>query len=83
LRFRGTTSIDIRAPTLDDLFRPATLVQNVFTDLHVPDRQAADPVPQYYSATTTFSSQGNPHWCRKWRAPIRWARYGRRTSSPA
>ena len=37
LRFRGTTSIDIRAPTLDDLFRPATLLQNVFTDLHVPD----------------------------------------------
>src|SRR5207253_2602128 len=30
LLFRGTTSIDIRAPTLDDLFRPATLVQNVF-----------------------------------------------------
>ena len=38
LRFRGTTSIDIRAPTLDDLFRPATLVQNVFNgDLHIPD----------------------------------------------
>ena len=37
LRFRGTTSIDIRAPTLDDLFRPATILQNVFTDLHIPD----------------------------------------------
>ena len=37
LRFRGTTSIDIRAPTLDDLFRPATLLQNVFNgDLHIP-----------------------------------------------
>jgi outer membrane receptor protein involved in Fe transport len=61
LRFRGTTSIDIRAPTLDDLFRPATLVQNVFTDLHVPDpSKPQTPVPQYYSATTTFSSQGNP-----------------------
>jgi outer membrane receptor protein involved in Fe transport len=61
LRFRGTTSIDIRAPTLDDLFRPATLVQNVFTDLHVPDpSKSQTPVAQYYSATTTFSSQGNP-----------------------
>jgi iron complex outermembrane recepter protein len=59
-RFRGTTSIDIRAPTLDDLFRPATLLQNVFTDLHVPDpTKSQTPNPQYYSATTTFSSQGN------------------------
>jgi iron complex outermembrane receptor protein len=54
LRFRGTTSIDIRAPTLDDLFRPATLVQNVFTDLHVPL-----PGGGFQSNTTTFSSQGN------------------------
>ena len=60
-RFRGTTSIDIRAPTLDDLFRPATLLQNVFTDLHVPDpTKPQTPNAQYYSATTTFSSQGNP-----------------------
>ena len=59
LRFRGTTSIDIRAPTLDDLFRPATLLQNVFTDLHIPDR----PSPNHHSKrnTTTFSSQGNPN----------------------
>ena len=55
LRFRGTTSIDIRAPTLDDLFRPATLVQNVFTDLHVPTGPST-----FQSNTTTFSSQGNP-----------------------
>jgi outer membrane receptor protein involved in Fe transport len=61
LRLRGTTSIDIRAPTLDDLFRPATLLQNVFTDLHIPDPTKPQvPNPQYYSATTTFSSQGNP-----------------------
>ena len=54
LRFRGTTSIDIRAPTLDDLFRPATLVQNVFNgDLHFP---AGSPLQNY---TTTYSSQGN------------------------
>jgi len=62
LRFRGTTSIDIRAPTLDDLFRLPTLVQNVFTDLHIPDPAKSQvPNPQYYSATTTFSSQGNPN----------------------
>ncbi len=55
LRFRGTTSIDIRAPTLDDLFRPATLLQNVFNgDLHFP---AGSPLQNY---TTTYSSQGNP-----------------------
>jgi iron complex outermembrane receptor protein len=61
LRFRGTTSIDIRAPTLDDLFKPATLLQNVFTDLHIPDpSKPQTPQPQYLSATTTFSSQGNP-----------------------
>jgi len=61
LRFRGTTSVDIRAPTLDDLFRPPTLLQNVFTDLHIPDPTKSQvPNPQYYSATTTFSSQGNP-----------------------
>jgi outer membrane receptor protein involved in Fe transport len=61
LRFRGTTSIDIRAPTLDDLFRPATLLQNVFTDLHIPDpAKSQTPNAQYYAGTTAFSSQGNP-----------------------
>ena len=61
LRLRGTNSVDIRAPTLDDLFRPATLLQNVFTDLHIPDpSKSQTPQPQYYSATSTFSSQGNP-----------------------
>jgi outer membrane receptor protein involved in Fe transport len=60
-RFRGTTSIDIRAPTLDDLFRPATLLQNVFNgDLHIPDpNKSQTPVPQYVSYTATYSSQGN------------------------
>jgi outer membrane receptor protein involved in Fe transport len=54
LRFRGTTSIDIRAPTLDDLFKPATLLQNVFNgDLHIPGPDG--------SYTTTYSSQGNPN----------------------
>ena len=59
LRFRGTTSIDIRAPTLDDLFRPATLVQNVFNgDLHIPDPTGQQA---YVSYTATYSSQGNPN----------------------
>jgi outer membrane receptor protein involved in Fe transport len=55
LRLRGTTSIDIRAPTLNDLFQPATILENVFTDLHVnlPDGT-------HYAGTTAFSSQGNP-----------------------
>ncbi len=52
LRFRGTTSIDIRAPTLDDLFRPATLVQNVFNG----DQHLSGAAQNY---TTTYSSQGN------------------------
>jgi len=61
-RFRGTTSIDIRAPTLNDLFQPATLLQNVFNgDQHIPDpAQPQTPTPHYISYTTTFSSQGNP-----------------------
>jgi iron complex outermembrane recepter protein len=59
LRFRGTTSIDIRAPTLNDLFQPATLLQNVFNgDLHIPI-PGTNP-QQFASYTTTFSSQGNP-----------------------
>ncbi len=60
LRFRGTTSIDIRAPTLNDLFQPATLTQNVFNgDLHIPVTPATNP-PTFVSYTTTFSTQGNP-----------------------
>lgn len=54
LRLRGTTSIDIRAPTLDDLFRPATILENVFTDLHV-----TLPDGTHYAGTTAFSAQGN------------------------
>jgi iron complex outermembrane receptor protein len=60
LRFRGTTSIDIRAPTLNDLFQPATLTQNVFNgDLHIPIATPAGQPQQYASYTTTFSTQGN------------------------
>ena len=59
LRLRGTTSIDIRAPTLDDLFRPATILENIFTDLHtiVP---GPNGTTTNYTSTTAFSSQGNP-----------------------
>jgi outer membrane receptor protein involved in Fe transport len=48
LRFRGTSSIDIRAPTLSDLNQPATLAVGGFTDLHTS-----------FSSTTFTSTQGN------------------------
>jgi outer membrane receptor protein involved in Fe transport len=35
LRFRGTTSIDIRAPTLNDLFQPAQVAVGGFQDQHL------------------------------------------------
>ena len=34
LRFRATNSVDIRAPTLNDLFSPLQLTPQSFTDLH-------------------------------------------------
>jgi outer membrane receptor protein involved in Fe transport len=34
VRFRGTTSVDIRAPTLNDLYQPATLSSTGYFDLH-------------------------------------------------
>src|SRR6201999_179548 len=34
VRFRGTNSIDIRAPTLNDLFSPQQLGHGGFSDLH-------------------------------------------------
>jgi outer membrane receptor protein involved in Fe transport len=60
LRFRGTTSVDIRAPTLDDLFRPATILENVFTDLHVDLPSPPNPPGSHYAGTTAFISLGNP-----------------------
>lgn len=60
LRLRGTTSIDIRAPTLDDLFRPATILENVFTDLHVDLPSPPNPPGSHYAGTTAFVSLGNP-----------------------
>ena len=66
LRLRGTTSIDIRAPTLNDLFQPATLLQNVFTDLHVPDpTKSQAPNPQFMPARPPSAARAIPTWCRK------------------
>jgi iron complex outermembrane receptor protein len=48
LRFRGTTSIDIRAPTLSDLYQPAQLASTLFNDLHTA-----------FSSTTFNVTQGN------------------------
>lgn len=50
LRFRGTTSIDIRAPTLDDLYRPLTSVAAGFFD------DLTQSAPQ----STQRITQGNP-----------------------
>jgi iron complex outermembrane receptor protein len=50
LRFRGTASRDIRAPTLDDLYRPQTGSSGQLTDLHTGVQ------------TTLFTyAQGNPN----------------------
>jgi iron complex outermembrane receptor protein len=49
LRFRGTTSVDIRAPTLNDLFQQAQVGVTGFSDLHTSTN------------STTFNvTQGNP-----------------------
>ena len=50
LRFRGTTSIDIRAPTLSDLNQPAQVSVSNFTDLLTST-----------NSTTFISTQGNPN----------------------
>lgn len=50
LRLRGTTSIDIRAPSLSDLHQPAMVAVTGFTDIHTA------------TANTTFNiTQGNPN----------------------
>jgi outer membrane receptor protein involved in Fe transport len=51
LRFRGTTSIDIRAPTLNDLFSPVQVTHGGFVDQHT--------VPVTASTVLT-QTQGNP-----------------------
>ena len=49
VRFRGTTSIDIRAPTLNDLFSPTQSSVTSFTDIHTNGY-----------GILFISSQGNP-----------------------
>jgi outer membrane receptor protein involved in Fe transport len=49
VRFRGTTSIDIRAPTLNDLFSPTQNSVTGFTDIHTNT-----------NASLFISSKGNP-----------------------
>lgn len=48
---RGTTSTDIRAPTMNDLYRPQTISHSGFTDVHTGN--------QIQQATNI--SQGNPN----------------------
>ncbi|MDR3527416.1 MAG: TonB-dependent receptor [Rhizomicrobium sp.] len=50
VRFRGTTSVDIRAPTLNDLFSPVQKTTTSFNDNHL-----ATPL----SGSTMLASQGN------------------------
>src|SRR6185437_9977225 len=49
IRFRATTSVDIRAPTLNDLFSPQQSSVTSFTDLHTGGY-----------GILFISSQGNP-----------------------
>jgi outer membrane receptor protein involved in Fe transport len=50
VRFRGTTSIDIRAPTLNDLFSPVQNSVTGFTDIHTNT-----------NGSLFISSRGNPN----------------------
>lgn len=63
LRFRATTSRDIRAPTLNDLFQPIQASVSGFVDLHTNT-----------SATVFISTQGNanlvPEAARTWTAGV-------------
>jgi len=51
VHLRGTTSTDIRAPTMNDLYRPQTISHSGFTDVHTGN--------QIQQATNI--SQGNPN----------------------
>ena len=50
VRFRGTTSVDIRAPTLNDLFQPVQASVTGFVDLHTST-----------SNTVFLVTKGNPN----------------------
>jgi iron complex outermembrane recepter protein len=52
VRFRGTTSIDIRAPTLNDLFQPSSQSVTGYTDFVVQPNA---------TRTLFLSNQGNPN----------------------
>jgi len=62
IHLRGTTSTDIRAPTMNDLFRPQSIGHSGFTDVHTGN--------QIQQATTV--SQGNinlkPEVAQTWTA---------------
>lgn len=63
LRFRGTRSRDIRAPTLYDLAGPVSIGTTAFTDQHILSCPAIDPNcanPAPLLGATTTSTQGNP-----------------------
>jgi len=49
-RLRATNSVDIRAPTLNDLFNPVQLTPQSFTDIHVGN----------ITGTVNLAQQGNP-----------------------
>ncbi len=51
VRFRGTTSVDIRAPTLNDLFSPKVSASGPFLD----------PLTQFNPGGIQTISQGNPN----------------------
>jgi outer membrane receptor protein involved in Fe transport len=51
VRFRGTTSVDIRAPTLNDLFSPRVSASGPFLD----------PLTQFNPGGIQTISQGNPN----------------------
>jgi iron complex outermembrane receptor protein len=52
LRLRGTTSVDIRAPTLNDLYQPAQVGVIGFSDIHTATNSTAFNVTQGNAALT-------------------------------
>ncbi len=66
IRLRATNSIDIRAPTLNDLFSPMQNSVTGFTDIHTST-----------NGSLFISSRAIPAWCRRRREPIPAAWYSR------
>ncbi len=60
-RLRATNSVDIRAPTLNDLFMPVQLSQQTFTDIHVTGNASDPNAKGNPTQNVTLSSQGNPN----------------------